>query len=65
MDITVVIVGWNAKRYLELCLESLAGSVPRRSVEVIVVDNNSSDGSVELIEARFPHVRVIRNRENL
>ena len=65
MDISVVIVGWNAKHYLELCLESLAAAPPRRSMEVIVVDNASADGSAEMIEARFPHVKIIRSSENL
>ena len=53
MDISIVIVGWNAKHYLELCLESLAVAPPRRSMEVIVVDNASADGSAEMIETRF------------
>jgi GT2 family glycosyltransferase len=65
MDISVVIVGWNAKHYLELCLESLAAAPPRRSMEIIVVDNASSDGSAEMIEVRFPHVKLIRSCENL
>ncbi|MGA7375332.1 MAG: glycosyltransferase, partial [Candidatus Sulfotelmatobacter sp.] len=65
MDISVVIVGWNAKHYLELCLQSLADAPPRRSMEVIVVDNASADGSAEMIEARFPSVKVIRSSENL
>ena len=65
MDISVVIVGWNAKHYLELCLKSLADAPPRRSMEVIVVDNASSDGSAEMIEARFPQVKLIRSSENL
>jgi GT2 family glycosyltransferase len=65
MDISVVIVGWNAKHYLELCLESLAGAPPSRSMEVIVVDNASEDGSAEMIESRFPHVKLIRSSENL
>ncbi len=65
MDISVIIVGWNARHYLELCLESLASAPPRRSMEIIVVDNASSDGSAEMIEARFPHVKLIRSRENL
>src|ERR1700720_4063027 len=65
MDISVVIVGWNAKHYLELCLESLTAAPPRRSMEVIVVDNASADGSAEMIEARFPHVKIIRSSENL
>jgi GT2 family glycosyltransferase len=65
MDISVVIVGWNAKRYLELCLDSLAKAPPRRSMEVFVVDNASTDRSVEMIEAKFPSVKLIKSSENL
>jgi GT2 family glycosyltransferase len=65
MDISVVIVGWNAKHYLELCLESLAKAPPRRSMEVLVIDNASTDGSVEMIEAKFPWVKLIKSNENL
>jgi GT2 family glycosyltransferase len=65
MDISVVIVGWNAKHYLELCLESMAAAPPRRSIEIIVVDNASADGSAEMIESRFPYVKLIRSTENL
>src|ERR1035441_2337274 len=65
MDISVVIVGWNAKHYLELCLESLAAAPPRRNMEIIVVDNASADGSAEMIESQFPHVKLIRSNENL
>ena len=64
-DISVVIVGWNAKHYLELCLESLASAPPRRSMEVLVVDNASTDGSVEMIETKFPWVKLIKSSENL
>jgi len=45
MDISVVIVGWNAKHYLELCLKSLSDAPPRRSMEVLVVDNASADAT--------------------
>ncbi len=65
IDISVVIVGWNAKHYLELCLDSLAKSPPRRSMEVLVVDNASSDGTSEMIEARYPWVKLIKSSENL
>jgi GT2 family glycosyltransferase len=65
VDISVVIVGWNARHYLELCLESLAAAPPHRSVEIFVVDNASTDGSAEMIEERFPHVKLIRSNENL
>src|ERR1700758_1199043 len=65
MDLSVVIVGWNAKHYLQLCLQSLADAPPRRSMEIIVVDNASSDGSAEMTKARFPDVKLIRSEENL
>jgi GT2 family glycosyltransferase len=65
MDISVIIVGWNARHYLQLCLQSLADAPPRRSIEVIVVDNASSDGSSEMIKAQFPKVKLIRSEENL
>jgi len=65
MDLSVIIVGWNARHYLELCLESLESAPPRRSMEVIVLDNASGDGSAEMIAARFPTVQVIRSAENL
>lgn len=65
MDISVVIVGWNARHYLELCLESLEAAPPRRSIETLVVDNASTDGSAEMIETRFPWVKLIKSGENL
>ena len=65
MDISVVIVAWNAKPYLEVCLKSLAEAPPRRSLEILVVDNASSDGTSEMVESRFPHVKLIKSSENL
>jgi hypothetical protein len=65
MDISVVIVAWNAKRYLELCLESLEKAPPRRSMETLVVDNASTDGTAEMLETRFPWVKPIKSAENL
>jgi len=65
MDISVVIVGWNAKHYLELCLKSLYEAPPGRSMEVFVVDNGSSDGSSEMVATQFPQVKLLRSEENL
>src|SRR5215469_3274040 len=65
VDISVVIVAWNAKKYVELCLQSLADAPPRRSMEVFVVDNASADGTSDMIEVRFPSVRLIKSPENL
>jgi GT2 family glycosyltransferase len=65
IEISVVVVGWNASHYLELCLDSLAKAPPRRCMEVLVVDNASSDDSVEMVETKFPWVKLIKSQENL
>jgi len=65
MDISIVIVAWNAKHYLKLCLESLEKAPPRRSMETLVVDNASADGTAEMVQTRFPWVKLIRSSENL
>ena len=65
VDISVVIVAWKAKRYVELCLESLQKAPPKRSMEVLVVDNLSEDGTAEMIETKFPWVKLIKSQENL
>lgn len=65
IDLSVVIVAWNAKRYLELCLHSLFSALPWRSMEVLVVDNASGDGTAEMVQSQFPQVRFIRSEENL
>ena len=65
MDLSVVIVAWNARHYLELCLESLEKAPPRRTMEVLVVDNASSDGTAGMVEAQFPWVKLIKSAENL
>ena len=65
VELSVVIVAWNARHYLELCLESLAKEPPRRSMEVLVVDNASADDTIEMVESKFPWVKLIKSRENL
>ncbi|HVU46965.1 MAG TPA: glycosyltransferase family 2 protein [Terracidiphilus sp.] len=65
VDLSVVIVAWNAKHYLELCLDSLEKAPPRRSMEVLVVDNASADNTIEMVESKFPWVKLIKSKENL
>lgn len=65
MDLSIVIVSWNARRYLEECLAGLYESTRSSVPEVIVVDNASTDGSPEMVETRFKEVRLIRCPENL
>lgn len=64
--ISVIVVNWNTRHFLPLCLESLrAGASAQTSLEFLVVDNASSDGSVEMLRAHFPQVRVIVNARNV
>ena len=65
MDVSFVIVNWNAKQHLQKCLRSIANSCADLSHEVIIVDNASSDGSPEMVVAEFPGVRLIANADNV
>jgi N-acetylglucosaminyl-diphospho-decaprenol L-rhamnosyltransferase len=69
-DLSVVIVNWNVRDLLRRCLHSVAESskaeTPKRlSVQVIVVDNGSSDGSVPMLRGEFPQIKLIANEANL
>jgi N-acetylglucosaminyl-diphospho-decaprenol L-rhamnosyltransferase len=64
MTLSVIIVSYNVKYFLEQCLCSVQRALDN-DMEVIVTDNNSSDGSVEYLQQRFPFVRFISNKENL
>lgn len=64
-DISVIIVNYNVKDYLLQCLRSLNASVGSATTEVIVVDNDSHDGSVEELQPLFPSVRWIALDENI
>ena len=62
--VSIVIVNWNGRRFLKDCLESVY-SEGFSSLEVIFVDNGSTDGSVEFVRNNFPGVVLIENSENL
>ena len=64
MKLSVVIVNYNVKYFLEQCLLSVIKASSHIETEILVVDNNSSDGSVEYIRQRFPSVQVIANKDN-
>lgn len=63
--ISVVIVNYNVKEYLEQALLSLQRALKKYSHEIFVVDNASVDGSVQYIRKRFPEITLIANAENL
>jgi len=64
-DISVLIVSWNTRDYLARCLRAIPGAAGTLTVEIIVVDNGSSDGTQTMLAEEFPHVRMIQNRENV
>ena len=66
MKISVIIVSWNAKAFLMKCMESVSRQSLRASasLEIIVVDNASADGSPEAVRQSYPEVRLIVNDEN-
>jgi O-antigen biosynthesis protein len=65
MDLSVIIVNYNVRHFLEQCLHSVIKSSVGLAVEVIVVDNNSVDGSSQMVREKFPSVRLIENKDNL
>ena len=65
MDLSVIIVNYNVKYFLEQCLHSVEKAMEGLQVEVFVVDNNSVDGSVRHIRPKFPRVKIIENKKNL
>jgi GT2 family glycosyltransferase len=64
MPISVIIVSWNAKAFLLKCIQSVLAQRFPGPVEIIVVDNASSDGSPEAVRESFPMVKLICNKDN-
>lgn len=65
MKLSVVIVNYNVKHFLEQCLISVKKAMENVEGEIFVVDNNSVDGSVEMVREKFPLVHLIVNKKNL
>ena len=63
-EISIIIANWNGKHFLNVCLRSLRNQI-FRDFETILVDNGSSDGSVEFVRAGFPEVRLLALDNNL
>lgn len=64
LTLSVVIVNWNTREHLEQCLYSISKHLKDVRYEIVVVDNNSSDGSPEMVRKDFPEVNLVCNREN-
>jgi O-antigen biosynthesis protein len=65
VKLSVIIVNYNVRAYLEQCLRTVFTALEGIEGEVFVVDNMSTDGSVEMVRTNFPQVKLIANRENV
>jgi N-acetylglucosaminyl-diphospho-decaprenol L-rhamnosyltransferase len=63
-DMSILLVCWNNKDYLEPCLRSLYDADLSCSFDVLVVDNGSKDGSQDMLHEKFPEVKIIQNNFN-
>jgi len=64
MQLSVIILNYNVRYFLELCVLSVQQAIKSLHAEIIVVDNNSPDDSCATIKERFPHITLIENKEN-
>ncbi len=64
-DLSIIIVNWNTKAMLENCLMSIRQTTQRQAVKVIVVDNNSRDGSRDMVQTLFSEVLLINSGGNI
>ena len=62
--ISIIIVNYNVEFFLEQCLNSVKKALQHVNGEVYIVDNNSIDGSVEMVEKKFPQYNLIANKDN-
>lgn len=65
MDLSVIIVNYNVRFFIEQCIISLQRASENLNVEIIVIDNNSNDDSCKIIEEKYKDVILIRNEENI
>ena len=64
VDLSIIIVSWNVRDHLDNCLRSIFEHTTGIGLEVFVVDNDSHDGSADMVESKYPQATLIRNAEN-
>jgi len=62
--VSIVIINWNGIRFIDKCIKSILSST-YKNIEIIVVDNGSTDGSPEYVSKKYPNVKLIKNARNL
>jgi len=64
LKLSIIILNYNVKHFLELCLRSVEAAISNIEAEIIVVDNNSPDDSCNMVKQYFPNVKLIENKTN-
>ena len=64
MQLSIIILNYNVRYFLELCVLSVQKAIQNIDAEIIVIDNNSPDDSCDMMKQRFPNVKLIENKEN-
>ncbi|TRX23073.1 glycosyltransferase family 2 protein [Flavobacterium franklandianum] len=64
MQLSIIILNYNVRYFLELCVLSVQNAIENLDAEIIVIDNNSQDDSCAMMKNRFPNLRLIENKEN-
>jgi len=65
IDLSIIIINYNVKEFLLNLLDSIRKAVKNISTEIIIVDNASDDGSVEILREKFPNIKLIANKKNV
>jgi GT2 family glycosyltransferase len=65
MQLSVIILNYNVRFFLELCIKSVQEATKHLDAEIIVVDNNSPDDSCSMLRTTFPNIKVLENKENV
>ena len=65
MQLSVIILNYNVRYFLEQCVLSVLKALENIDGEIIVIDNNSSDDSCKMMQSLFPNITLIKNKENL
>ena len=65
MKLSIIIVNYNVQYFLEQCLTSVVRAIDSIDAEIFVVDNNSTDDSIQMVENKFPKIKLIINKENV
>lgn len=65
MDVSIVIVNYNTCELLHNCIESIITFTLKNSYEIIIVDNGSTDGSIDMIKTQYPNIKLVCNEKNV